>query len=61
MRFGGNSGQTRPIVERFAEIDSWPTCRKTAWLSGAAIFLQCAAAGVVYPFLASRAVSIPTS
>jgi class 3 adenylate cyclase len=46
MIFGRDARQTRPIVEWFAEIDNWPTSRKTVWLSGWA-FISHVGVGVV--------------
>ena len=51
MTFGRDAPQARPIVEWFAEIDNWPTNRKTAWLSGLAFISHLGVSVVVAVFL----------
>src|SRR5687768_10956605 len=47
MRLARDAQQARPIVERFAQIDGWPTCRKTVLLSGLAVIMHIGLGGIV--------------
>jgi adenylate cyclase len=42
---------SRPIVEWFAQVDRWRTCRKSVWLSALFVFMQVATGTVALVFL----------
>lgn len=42
---------SRPIVEWFAQVDGWRTCRKSVWLSALFVFMQVATGTVALGFL----------